>query len=368
MFEIEAYNYDLPQDLIAQIPAPKRDQSKLLVVDRSSASFKDNQFFDLPSLLQPGDLLVVNNTKVVPARIFGHKESGGRVEILVLEHPYFKNDRDLRNYGDSKKGDLKKEGSATRLCLLKSSRRPKRGSLLFFDSGVSGEVKALHDDGLVTISFKGDLGIDTLLVEKGLMPLPPYIKRGEKSTLSDLDKERYQTVYSEREGAVAAPTAGLHFTTDLLKRLRTRGVSTVSLTLHVGHGTFRPVKTKDIRQHRLGHEYYLIEPETAARINETKKNGGRIVAVGTTVVRALESASESDGSLLPGAGKTDLLITPGFVFNVVDVLITNFHLPKSSLLFLVSAFAGPDLIKRAYERAVEKRYRFYSYGDSMLII
>lgn len=363
MFEIEAYNYDLPQDLIAQVPAPKRDHSKLLVVERSSACFSDNQFFDLPSLLQPGDLLVVNNTKVVPARIFGHKESGGRVEILVLEHP------DLKNDGDSRKnGDLKKEGSATRLCLLRSSRRPKRGSLLFFDSGVSGEVKALLDDGLVRISFKGDRGIDILLVEKGFMPLPPYIKRGEKSALSDLDKERYQTVYSEREGAVAAPTAGLHFTTDLLKRLKTRGVSTVSLTLHVGHGTFRPVKTKDIRRHRLGHEYYLIEPETTAQINKTKKNGGRVVAVGTTVVRALESASASDGSLLPGAGKTDLLITPGFVFNVVDVLITNFHLPKSSLLFLVSAFAGLDLIKRAYEQAVEKRYRFYSYGDAMLIL
>jgi len=200
------------------------------------------------------------------------------------------------------------------------------------------------------------------------MPLPPYIKRGEDTSLSDLDKERYQTVYSEREGAVAAPTAGLHFTTDLLKRLRTRGVSTVSLTLHVGHGTFRPVKTKDIRQHRLGDEYYLIEPATADQINETKKNGGRVVAVGTTVVRTLESASTSEGFLLPGAGKTDLLITPGFVFNVVDALITNFHLPKSSLLFLVSAFAGLDLIKRAYERAVEKRYRFYSYGDAMLIL
>ena len=357
MFEIEAYNYDLPQDLIAQVPTPKRDHSRLFVVERSIASFSDHRFFDLPSLLRPGDLLVVNNTKVVPARVFGHKESGGRVEILVLEHPDPKKD-----------GNLKKGGSATRLCLLRSSRRPKRGSLLFFDSGVSGEVKDLLDDGLVKISFKGARGIDALLVEKGFMPLPPYIKRGENTSLSDMDKERYQTVYSEREGAVAAPTAGLHFTADLLKRLRTRGVSTVSLTLHVGHGTFRPVKTKDVRHHRLGHEYYLIEPETAARINETKRNGGRIVAVGTTVVRALESASATDGALLPGAGKTDLLITPGFVFNVVDVLITNFHLPRSSLLFLVSAFAGLDLIKRAYERAVEKRYRFYSYGDAMLIL
>lgn len=363
MFELEGYNYHLPQELIAQVPAPKRDHSKLLVVKRSSASFSDNRFFDLPSLLQPGDLLVVNNTKVAPARIFGHKESGGRVEILVLEHPDPRNDRDSR-----KNGDLKKEGSTRRLCLLKSSRRPKRGSLLFFDSGVSGEVKSVLDNGLVQISFKGDRGIDTLLAEKGFMPLPPYIRRWEKSAFTDLDKERYQTVYSEREGAVAAPTAGLHFTADLLNMLRTRGVSTVSLTLHVGHGTFRPVKTKDIREHRLGHEYYLIEPETAVQINETKKSRGRVVAVGTTVVRALESASAPDGSILSGEGKTDLLITPGFVFNVVDVLITNFHLPKSSLLFLVSAFAGLDLIKQAYKRAIEKRYRFYSYGDAMLIL
>ena len=351
MLEIEDYNYNLPQDLIAQIPAPKRDHSRLLAVDRSSASFSDHQFFDLPALLLPGDLLVVNNTQVVPARIFGRKESGGRVEILVLEHP-----------------DPKKEGPSTRLCLLKSSRRPKRGSLLFFDSNVSGEVSSILDNGLVKISFGGGRGIDMLLAENGYLPLPPYIKRGEDTSFSGLDKERYQTVYAERMGAVAAPTAGLHFTGELLDKLQKKGVSVVSLTLHVGYGTFRPVKVKDIRQHRLGQEYYAIAHETANRIRETKNNGGRVVAVGTTVVRTLESASDPDGSVIPGEGKTDLLITPGFVFNVVDVLITNFHLPRSSLLFLVSAFAGHDLIKRAYKRAIEKRYRFYSYGDAMLIV
>ncbi|MBW2048616.1 MAG: tRNA preQ1(34) S-adenosylmethionine ribosyltransferase-isomerase QueA [Deltaproteobacteria bacterium] len=357
MFEIQDYDYELPQDLIAQVPAHRRDRSRLLVVDRSTASFRDDRFFSLPSLLRDGDLLVVNNTRVVPARIFGRKESGGRVEILVLEHP---------EAGET--GSVKEGGSATRICLVKSSRRPRRGSLLFFDSGVCGEVKELLDNGLVMISFYGGSGIDALMSEKGFMPLPPYIRRGKESGLSELDRVRYQTVYSERAGAVAAPTAGLHFTTDLLKRLKAGGVDMVSLTLHVGHGTFRPVRVKDIRQHRLGHEYFVIEPEVAERISETRKTGGRVVAVGTTVVRTLESACMPDGSVLSGAGKTDLLITPGFVFKVVDALITNFHLPKSSLLFLVSAFAGPDLIKKAYERAVRKRYRFYSYGDAMLIV
>lgn len=351
MFEIEDYNYDLPQDLVAQEPAPKRDHSRLLVVDRSSASLSHNQFYDLPTLLQPGDLLVVNDTRVVPARILGHKESGGRVEVFVLEHP-----------------GPEEEGPSTRLCLVKSSRQPKLGSLLFFDSGVYGAVKSVLDNGLMKIFFGGDRGIDEFLAEKGILPLPPYIKRGENTLFSDLDKERYQTVYSKREGAIAAPTAGLHFTEELLKKIKRKGIFVVSLTLHVGYGTFRPVKAKDIRQHQLGHEYYSIGSETANQIKEAKKNGGRVVAVGTTVVRALESASAQDGSVLPGDGKTDLLITPGFVFRVVDALITNFHLPKSSLLFLVSAFTGLDLIKRAYREAVEKRYRFYSYGDAMLIV
>ena len=350
MFEIEDYDFDLPQDLIAQVPAPERDQSRLLVVDRLRYSLSDSRFFDLPDLLQPGDLLVVNDTRVVPARIFGLKESGGRVEILVLEHP-----------------DSSEEVPATRLCLLKSSRRPRRGSLLSLESDISGEVQEVLDNGLVRIRFSGEGGIDGLLTDKGCIPLPPYIKRGKDPLLSALDKERYQTVYSDKQGAVAAPTAGLHFTEGLIDKLKAAGISVAALTLHVGYGTFRPVKTQDIRRHELGHEYFRIRPETAEKIGETKKRGGRVVAVGTTVVRSLETASLPDGTVRSCEGKTDLLITPGFTFCVVDGLITNFHLPKSSLLFLVSAFAGIDLIKETYRRAIAKRYRFYSYGDAMFI-
>jgi len=355
MFDIEDYDYNLPQDLIAQTPACERDHSRLFKVDRSTDSFSDHRFFDLPRLLLPGDLLVVNNTRVVPARLFGHKESGGLIEILVLEHP------------DSRL-DPGNEAPAERLCLMKASRRPRPGSLLFFDAGVSGVVRKVLGNGLVTIKFNGGRGIDPLLDEKGCLPLPPYIKRGKDTTLEELDRDRYQTVYASRKGAVAAPTAGLHFTQDILQRLQDGGISIVPLTLHVGYGTFRPVKVKDIREHRLGYEPYAIASETAQQIRTVKNSGGRVIAVGTTVVRALESAAAADRSVIPGEGKTDLLITPGFVFRVVDGLITNFHLPKSSLLFLVSAFAGLDLIKQAYAEAIEKRYRFYSYGDAMLIV
>ncbi len=351
MFDIEEYNYELPPGSIAQVPASERDHSRLLAVDRGKKSFSDNLFLDLPELLRAGDLIVVNDTKVVPARLFGKKQSGGRIEILVLEYP-----------------DPADEDPATRTCLLKSSKKPKVGSRLLFDSGVLGHVKKTLDGGLVRISFEGDLSIDSLLEEKGIIPLPPYIKRENNGSHALLDRERYQTVYSKNRGAVAAPTAGLHFTDDLIKKLGNAGIPVAPLTLHVGYGTFQPVRTTDIRNHELGEESYRIGPKTAAAISQTRKNGGRIVAVGTTVVRTLESAVESDGSIQPGEGKTDLLITPGFSFNIVDALITNFHLPKSSLLFLVSAFAGLDMVKEAYGSAVEKGYRFYSYGDAMLIV
>lgn len=352
MFDIEDYNYELPSRLIAQVPASRRDRSRLLVVDRVRKSFSDNHFVDLPTLLSRGDLLVVNDTRVVPARLFGRKESGGRVEILVLEHP-----------------DSTGEGPSTRSCLLKSSKRPRKGTTLFFDSGVSGEVREVFEDGTVKIRFTGNRSIDFLLEEKGQMPLPPYIiRQGSHISYSQLDRERYQTVFSEKPGAVAAPTAGLHFTNALIEKLRQAGISMASLTLHVGYGTFRPVRTRDIRKHNVGEESYRIEPETAEAIERTKKNGGRVVAVGTTVVRALETAAAPDGSVMPGEGRTDLLVTPGFPFKVVGALVTNFHLPKSSLLFLVSAFAGLGLIRKAYESAIEKGYRFYSYGDAMLIL
>ena len=351
MFSLEDYNYDLPQELIAQTPASKRDESRLLTVDRTRKSFSDRTFLDLTQLLLPNDLLVVNNTRVVPARIFGKKETGGVVEVLVLEHP----------------GALK-EDTATRLCLMRSSKRPKPGTLLFFESSVFGTVEEILDKGLVKIKFSGEKNIDLLLSEKGRLPLPPYIHRQENGLLEELDRERYQTVYAEKDGAVAAPTAGLHFTDALIKDLKKKGISIVSLTLHVGYGTFQPVRTQDIRKHELGEEYFHIGTDAAEKINLAKRSGQRVIAVGTTVVRALETAARGSNTINPEENRTRLLITPGFSFGIVDGLITNFHLPKSSLLFLVSAFAGHDFIKGAYQRAVRLRYRFYSYGDGMLIL
>ena len=351
MFDIDEYDYKLPENLIAQVPAPERDESRLMVVDRSSGSLTDRHFVDLPELLLPGDLLVVNDTRVVPARLFGRKESGGRTEILVLEH-------------SNKEADK----PDARWCLLRSSKRPRKGSRLFFDEDLSGVVEDLGEDGLIKIVFQGTQSIDSLLEDKGMMPLPPYIRRKEKDPLSGLDRERYQTVFAEKRGAVAAPTASLHFTKSLLARLEQAGICVAHVTLHVGHGTFRPVRTQDIRDHRLGEEEYHLSPQTAQAIERSKSEGRRVVAVGTTVVRTLESVAGPKGEIRSGGGKTDLLITPGFSFRVVDALITNFHLPRSSLLFLVSAFARPDLIKRAYQEAVAKAYRFYSYGDAMLIL
>jgi S-adenosylmethionine:tRNA ribosyltransferase-isomerase len=351
MYELEDYNYDLPHELIAQVPASRRDESRLLVIDRKGRFFSHFHFCDLPALLKRGDLLVINDTKVAPARLFGRKESGGRVEILVLDHPESAGPR-----------------SDTRTCLLKSSKRPSNGSFLFFESGVTGQIKELRDNGLVSIAFRGPRSIDSLLEEKGQMPLPPYIRRVEGDPLSQLDKERYQTIFSEKKGAVAAPTAGLHFTGEVIEGLKQSGISIAPLTLRVGYGTFRPVRTRDIRRHFLGEESYQIGQSTAEAVERTRKGGGRVVAVGTTVVRTLETALSADGRIISGKGRTELLITPGFVFRAVDALITNFHLPKSSLLFLVSAFAGRDLIKRAYDLAIEEGYRFYSYGDAMLIL
>jgi len=349
MFNIEDYNYDLRQDLIAQVPSSARDSSRLLFVDRAKSEFSDHHFYDLPSLLKAGDLLVVNNTRVVPARLFGRKESGGQFEVLVLEH----------QAGETQ--------SDTRWCLLKSSKRPRKQGRLFFENDVYGTVEDTAEDGLTRISFHGPQTIDSLMEEKGMMPLPPYIRR-DNNGFSSLDRERYQTVFAGNKGAVAAPTAGLHFTGETIDRLRQAGVSLVELTLHVGHGTFRPVRVRDIREHRLGEEMYIIEPDAAEAINRARKEKRRVIAVGTTVVRTLESAVDSKGEIIPGKGKTGLLITPGFRFRAIDGIITNFHLPKSSLLFLVSAFGGYELIKKAYSRAVEKEYRFYSYGDAMVVL
>jgi S-adenosylmethionine:tRNA ribosyltransferase-isomerase len=351
MFDLEAYDYDLPEHLIAQAPTERRDQSRLLVVDRSGESLADRFFFDLPKVLKPGDLLVVNNTRVVPARLFGRKESGGRVEALVLEH-----------------GVPGQDPGSARWCLVRSSKRPKVGHRLLFDRQMSAIVERVEEGGRARLAFQGPFPIDSFLQEAGVVPLPPYIRRAQGDDRSDLDRERYQTIFSRPRGSVAAPTAGLHFSERLVRKLVERGVNLVEVTLHVGYGTFKPVRTRDIRKHRIGEESYAVDAPVAHAVNEARRQGRRVIAVGTTVVRVLETVAGEDGLLKAGAGRTDLLITPGHAFRAVDGLITNFHLPRSSLLFLVSAFAGIERVRRAYRWAVERAYRFYSYGDAMLIL
>jgi S-adenosylmethionine:tRNA ribosyltransferase-isomerase len=351
MYRLEDYEYQLPGELIAQEPAPRRDESLLLRVERSTGVLADHRFFDLPSLLRGGDLLVVNDVKVVPARLFGQKETGGRVEILVLEHP----------------ADPPKGGSDERWCLLRASKRPKIGSKILLPDGVSGTVTHIGEEGKVRLRFEGDHTLNYLLEKRGCLPLPPYIKRDGNDRNSEIDEKRYQTIFSRILGAVAAPTAGLHFTPKLLDSLQARGVEISSITLKVGHDTFKPVRARDIREHRLGEEEYSIGRDAANVIASTKRNGGRVFSIGTTVVRTLETVFQRKGRIAAGSGTTDLLIYPGFKFQVIDGLLTNFHLPRSSLLFLVAAFAGFELTMKAYRWAVENRYRFYSYGDAMLI-
>lgn len=350
MFRLAEYDYELPVDLIAQVPAPERDHSRLLLLNRQTKVSEDSYFFHLPDLLRQGDTLVVNDTRVIPARLHGRKESGGRIEILVLDQGRSgeKNDRE-------------------RLCLCKASKRPKVGSFLFFQGGGTGKVQKLFDDGKILIRFQGVETVLDLLRKNGRMPVPPYIKRPDDSCAS-VDRKRYQTIYARRDGAVAAPTAGLHFTEGLLERLKQRDIRVVSITLHVGYGTFQAVHAADIRDHKLEAEYFRVEEAVARQIRECKDSGRRVIAVGTTAVRALETAAQAKGSVEPGEGLTDLMVTPGYPFQVVDGLITNFHLPKSSLLFLVAAFAGLEVIREVYADAIRKKYRFYSYGDAMLIL
>jgi S-adenosylmethionine:tRNA ribosyltransferase-isomerase len=351
MYSLKEYDYHLPEELIAQEPAPRRDESRLLRLERPTGGLFDHRFSDLPSLLRERDLLVVNDVTVVPARLFGRKETGGRVEILILEHPE----------------KVSKKEPDERWCLIRASKRPKMGSIILLPDGLKGTVTNLGQEGKVRLRFEGDHTLDYVLKKRGCLPLPPYIKRDGKDRRSEIDKERYQTIFSQFRGAVAAPTAGLHFTQELLDTLHARGVGISSITLKVGHDTFKPVRAEDIREHRLGEEQYSIGHDAADVIQGTKRKGGRVISVGTTVVRALETAFQRRGEIASDSGATDLLIYPGFRFQVIDGLLTNFHLPRSSLLFLVAAFAGYELTMKAYRWAVENRYRFYSYGDAMLI-
>lgn len=334
MYTLSDFDFALPENLIAQFPLPGRSASRLLEVGET---LKDRQFSDIAGLLSPGDLLVFNDTRVIRARLFGAKQSGGKIEVLIERIT----------------------GENMALAHIRASRSPKPGSLLRLAGAFDVEVTERQEDCFM-LRFPGK--VDAFLEQYGRIPLPPYITREAESA----DETRYQTVYAKHPGAVAAPTAGLHFEEALLASLAEKGVNTACLTLHVGAGTFRPVKTEDLSQHRMHAERYRIPEETAAAVHRTRQSGGRIVAVGTTSLRALESASAT-GTLMPGEGETRLFITPGYRFHTVDRLITNFHLPKSTLLMLVCAFAGFERIRQAYRHAVARQYRFFSYGDAMLL-
>ncbi|MEA3412786.1 MAG: tRNA preQ1(34) S-adenosylmethionine ribosyltransferase-isomerase QueA [Pseudomonadota bacterium] len=333
------FQFDLPKGLIAQRPLVQRSASRLLKLDRTSGAIRDGGFTDLVDELRPGDLLVFNDTRVIPARLLGHKATGGKVEVLVERI----------------------EGERKLLAQVRASKSPREGNRLVFDGGVeahvTGRVGAFYE-----LEFSGNLPITEVLEAQGHVPLPPYIERPDAGE----DRERYQTVYARSPGAVAAPTAGLHFDRPLLDRLSTRGVSLSHITLHVGAGTFAPLRVDDIHKHRMHPERVSVDADVVAAVDRCRAAGGRIVAVGTTAVRALESAA-AQGTLSPYAGETRLFITPGYTFRVVDALITNFHLPESTLLMLVCALGGHEHVMNAYRHAVEARYRFYSYGDSMYI-
>jgi S-adenosylmethionine:tRNA ribosyltransferase-isomerase len=338
--KLSDFDYPLPRHLIAQAPARPRDSARLLVLDRATGAMRHRVFADLPDLLRPADVLVVNDTKVLPVRLRARRPTGGQVEVLLLR-------RDPDGVWDA---------------LVRPGRRVRAGTRLVFSPGVlEGTVGPPTPSGtrVIALEHRGDLR--PILDRIGRMPVPPYIER----PLDDPDD--YQTVYAREEGAVAAPTAGLHFTTGLLEAIRRRGVRVVTITLHVGRGTFRPVTADDITRHRMEAEYYAVSPEAARTVTAARRDGGRIVVVGTTGVRTLESVVTDDGTIEAGCGWTNLFITPPFRFRATDALITNFHLPRTTLLMLVSAFAGRERLLAAYREAMRREYRFYSFGDAMLI-
>jgi len=344
VYNLSEYDYDLPESLIAQTPAAQRDRSRLLHLNRETGTVSHGYFTDIEGILATGDVLVVNNTRVIPGRLLGRKETGGKVEALILDYA---------------QGVTQKVFN----CLIRASKRPKIGSRLIFDQNLIAQVVAINERACV-LSFEGPEPFEQVLEQIGHVPLPPYIRRSD----TDDDHNTYQTVYARHNGAIAAPTAGLHFSKALLKRLENQGVHIAYITLHVGYGTFLPVESTDIRQHRMHAEWFQIPDQTAEMINRAKSNGRRIVAVGTTCVRTLEFCALPDGRLDAHSGMCDLFIYPGYNFKIISGMITNFHLPKSTLLMLVSAFAGRENILAAYAEAVRQGYRFYSYGDGMVII
>ena len=336
------FNFELPKELIAQDPLEDRSASKLLMVDKRTGEWKHEIFHNIADYLHPGDCLVLNNTKVLPARLLGIKEdTGAAVEVLLLKR---------------RENDIWET-------LVKPGKKARPGAKITFGDGIlKGEIIDIVDEGNRLIQFHYEGIFEEILDQLGEMPLPPYITHKLK------DKNRYQTVYAKNEGSAAAPTAGLHFTKELLEKVKEKGVNIAHVTLHVGLGTFRPVKVDDVESHHMHSEFYIVEEDQAKLINDTKKAGKRVIAVGTTSCRTLESATGEDGILKSGSGWTEIFIYPGYHFKMIDALITNFHLPESTLVMLVSALAGKENIMHAYETAVQEKYRFFSFGDAMIII
>jgi len=337
---LDDFDYELPSEYIAQFPCDKRTHSRLMCVDKSTQQITHHHFYNIKSLLKPGDLLVLNNTRVIPARLYGRKDTGGQVELLVER---ILNDFDV-------------------IAFIKASKTPKVGQRILINNDIQLAVIARQGDQF-QLHCHGTQTPLALLQQHGHIPLPPYMQRDNQT----LDKKRYQTVYAKHDGAVAAPTAGLHFDEALLKELQDQEIQLAYVTLHVGAGTFQPVRAHCIRDHHMHAEYLEVSQTVCNAISQTKQNGGRVIAVGTTVVRSLETAMQS-GTPKPFAGDSQLFIYPGFNFQCIDGMITNFHLPKSSLLMLVSAFSGMDLIRQAYHLAIQQHYRFFSYGDAMLLV
>jgi len=339
--KLKDFWYPLPSELIAQHPTERRDQSRLIVLDRKEKSITHRTFRDIQEYLLKGDCLVINNTRVIPARLLGEKEgTGGKIEFVLLKR--LEND--------------------TWEVILKPGRRARVGSRFVFGDGrLRAEILKIVDGGNRIVRFFYDGVFEEVLDQVGIVPLPPYITEELE------DKERYQTVYSRINGSAAAPTAGLHFTEELLEQIKAKGVEVAEVTLHVGLGTFRPVKVENIEEHHMHKEYYSISEQACETINRARKSGNRVIAVGTTSVRVLETAADDSGFVRPGQGETDIFIYPGYRFKAIDGLITNFHLPESTLIMLVCAFAGRDFIMEAYKEAIDRRYRFFSFGDAMFI-
>ena len=339
--KVSDFNYNLPEELIAQTPIEKRDESRLMVLDRKKQTIEHKVFKDILDYLQPGDCLVRNNTKVIPARIYGKKETGANVEFLLLNNI---------------------EGDIWESIVRPGNKLHVGTKVTFGDGKLNAEILEVMEGGTRKVKFTYNGIFNEILDEIGMMPLPPYIHEELK------EKDRYQTVYAKYQGSAAAPTAGLHFTEELLEKIREKGVEIANVTLHVGIGTFRPVKVEKIEEHHMHSEHYYIKQEDVDKINNARKNGGRIISVGTTSCRVLESIADENGFVKETEGDTSIFIYPGYKFKCIDGLITNFHLPESTLLMLVSALAGKDYIMKAYNEAVKEKYRFFSFGDAMLIL